>query len=321
MILQSFISKNLSLNSKRFLSSNILCAYGWEAADPRTRSGKTFGNSLLDGKTWKQMDVNVRLVLTSSLCYVKDGMENLPIDLQSSPTLNGNYFLHKLAYDSTLETLKTGLLIPDKNLNPSMTIFNREKYDFICPLPSSKGPASTNNLAIANTISAAFRHHYNTSTDFRVQQLITKFQPMTIKSTATPKALRKHSDAPRQMHYDSMCVNEDAVKQGMIKDSKILLYDDVFTWGNTSEAARNLLLFEGAAEVDVITCFCTGKLCRSSIYDRLIQDKNSKEAYVLKKSTLIKKFDLCWNGQNGIQEWKRQIESLCRYPCSRLDLQ
>lgn len=69
----------------------------------------------------------------------------------------------------------------------------------------------------------------------------------------TSRSIRRNPDAPRIMHYDTLSV--DKAFAGDVQGKSILLYDDVFTWGNTSEAARNLLLLLGASEVDVLTYF------------------------------------------------------------------
>ena len=73
---------------------------------------------------------------------------------------------------------------------------------------------------------------------------INRHSPMAIKSTKTNRYDRMNRDAPRLMHYDTMSV-ESALASD-VKGKSILLYDDVFTWGNTSEAAR----------YDIETCLC-----------------------------------------------------------------
>ena len=55
--------------------------------------------------------------------------------------------------------------------------------------------------------------------------------------------MRNAKDAPRKLHISTMLLNEKF--KGSIKGKRILLWDDVVTWGNTSEGARNLLLLAG----------------------------------------------------------------------------
>ena len=137
--------------------------------------------------------------------------------------------------------------------------------------------------------------------------LIQRFQPMACKSTKEDRNIRRSRDAPRIMHYDNMRLDPEFLNDGFIKGKSILLYDDVFHWGNTSEAARNLLLMAGAPEVDVLTCSCTGDSFRSSFYER-INDLSNKESFKSQKGSLITKEHISWIGQTNMKEWHQNIK-------------
>ena len=83
-----------------------------------------------------------------------------------------------------------------------------------------------------------------------VAEMVLRVQPLKIKSTKLPKSVRNAKDAPRKLHLSTMLLNNDFMND--IAGKSILLWDDVVTWGNTSEGARNLLLLAGTI---VILCW------------------------------------------------------------------
>jgi phosphoribosylpyrophosphate synthetase len=194
------------------------------------------------------------------------------------------------------------------------TIFHR-KYDIICPLPSSKGPASDSNMRCAMMLSKAFGGGMNNGPP--VEFAINRHSPLLTKSTQTSAEIRRNIDAPRIMHFSTMSVEKSLLSS--IKGKKILLYDDVITWGNTSEAARNLLLILGASEVDVFCVFGTGPSLQQNVYEfepgndsltaeELICSSNMSPKYFkLKENTDLKKHILCWEGQKNLKEWNEHF--------------
>ena len=66
-------------------------------------------------------------------------------------------------------------------------------------LPSSKGPASKSNLAVAQVIESALNDNVSSA---HLMHLIQRFQPMAWKSTMEDRNIRRSRDAPRIMHYD-----------------------------------------------------------------------------------------------------------------------
>lgn len=183
-------------------------------------------------------------------------------------------------------------------------VFDR-KYQVVCPLPSSKGPPSKANSDVAKTMAATLNHFP------QVLNLIVRHRPMHIKSTELDRSTRARVDAAKLIHYDNISVDPLYVKD--IKGMSILLYDDVFNWGNTS--ARNLLLLLGAAEVDVLTCFSTGPVFRATTYGcsldsndipSVISDplKMSKDLFSLTGHTLVEKEFLKWpHHQETMKQW------------------
>jgi hypoxanthine phosphoribosyltransferase len=312
--------KKLLLNTYRSYPINrcisTFCQFGWEANDPRCVSGVTVGSSLLDGNyrtVWEHLDVSVRVALVSSLSFVKGilvylckgGESNLPRGLMRPFTSDG-HFLNRFIYDAIDASIK-GSFNSESLENPTQTIFHR-KYDFICPLPCSTGPPSRNNMAVTETIAKILTETGRVkSSPLSIMPFIERFQPMKTKSTAEDRNVRRSPDAPRIMHFDNMRVDPAYTKDGLLKGRSILLYDDVFTWGNTSEAARNLLLMEGAAEVDVLTVFCTGDMFRSSTYNR-ISEGFTMDSYKLKKSLVVSKEPLSWVGQKNLKEWHQNMK-------------
>jgi hypothetical protein len=284
-----------------------LCAMGWQAREARTRSGWTVGNALFDGNyrtSWEHYDVSVRQAMTSSLAYVKGGKDKLPNNLMIPMTTDGRFLHHYIqdvmgASRSQCERLRSVL-----KGRPTQTIFSR-KYDIICPLPSSKGQAAIGNQRITQSMAMALGIT-------AVEPLILRFRPMAVKSTDTDRPLRVDRDAPRLMHYSNMMVNKEFV--GDIRGASILLYDDVFTFGNTAEAARNLLLLLGAAEVDVMVCFATGLLYKSTEYgiDRLPDGIDVATALTSSDHMSPELFELvdCRTEQKDVLKWHSHQETL-----------
>ena len=122
------------------------------------------------------------------------------------------------------------------------------------------------------------------------------------------------SDAERLSQFESLLVNPQYAKD--IKGMRILLYKDVFNRGNLSEAARNLLLFLGAAEVDVVACFSAGQAHRSAIYslkpelkgtaEELLTNESrmTKDLFILQDSEYFMKRMLMWGDQKwSLRKW------------------
>ena len=239
-----------------------LCQIGWQFADNRVASRLCVGNALFDGDyrtSWEFYRVPQRLALVSSLSYLKGGETNLPRGLMIPTSSDGRY-LHALAHDVISET--------KHNLNSvtfphdMQSVFHRA-YDVIVPLPSSKGPASPPNNDICRVISRALGGVNDAGPP--IEHVIKRTRPMLVKSTKADRSTRRNPDAPRLMHFGTMSIEPSLLDS--IKNQKILLYDDVYTWGNTSEAARNLLLLAGASEVDILTVFSTGPMSRAATYE------------------------------------------------------
>jgi len=277
-----------------------LCLFGWQTRDLRTKSALSIGNALMDGNyrtSWDHYDVPTRQAMVSSLAYLK-GTDSLPPGLLV-PLTNDGRFLRSYVHDC-IQASKDGL----SGLSSQVTIFHRS-YDVICPLPSSKGPASKSNSEVAHVIAKVLQTP--------ICHFIVRRSPMTIKSTLTNRTLRTDPDAPRLMHYDSMQIDKTYLKN--VKGSSVLLYDDILTWGNTSEAARNLLLLAGAEKVDVITCFSTGPVFRSAEY-QLNSEKDLTECqsvdFELVNSTLVEKGLLKWTTQKSLKEWHELVSQYTR---------
>lgn len=167
------------------------------------------------------------------------------------------------------------------------SVFTRE-YDFVVPLPSSQGPASENNTQVAALVAKAFR----AKTLEAVQRVKPKLQ-----TSLTHPALRKRLDAPRLMHFDSMRVNPESLTA--LRGARVLLYDDIVTYGSTSEAGRNLLLLAGAARVDTIFAFSMGPHLQTAVYDfvegmsqeKLVAESPSPNNFVLKSALVVPKLE------------------------------
>ncbi len=81
------------------------------------------------------------------------------------------------------------------------TVLHRE-YDVVCPLPSSRGPASKPNVEVAEVIARSFGPVGGDGGPAVSISLVQRVQLMLRKSTATDKWTRQQSDSPRLMHYD-----------------------------------------------------------------------------------------------------------------------
>lgn len=175
------------------------------------------GNNLFSGdyrSEWEFYKPAQRLAMTSCLAELK-GSDNLPRGTVG-PFITEGLLLKHLISEVVEESVSNHEAV--KN-----TVFNRT-YDFIIPLPSSKGRASSSNLVAANTIASGFSATERTP---KLVHGIKRFVPMTTKSTKTIRTIRSDEDAPRLMHFNSMCIDEDFFDA--VKGSSILLYDDVET--------------------------------------------------------------------------------------------
>jgi hypothetical protein len=246
--------------------------------------------------------------MSSSLAFLKGGADQLPRGVVLPLTVDGR-FIRRYASD-TIKASRDNMHLLNRPDSSFETVFQRQ-YHIVCPLPSSKGPASPSNMALATTIASSL----TSSPAAAVHSLVLRHRPMETKSTSTDRFVRMDKDAPRNMHFDTIVIDKQYLTE--IHGASILLYDDVFTWGNTSEAARNLLLMLGAAEVDVLTCFATEPAYRSSIYDLtddagasgvsdIVSDAKlmGKEKFQLKQSTFCEKHILGWHqSQESFKAW------------------
>jgi hypothetical protein len=192
------------------------------------------------------------------------------------------------------------------------TVFDADThYDCICPLPSSKGQASEPNISFSKVLAKCFG-------DIPVKHLILRSAPMKVKSTRLSASVRRSPDATRQIHYDTLDINPEL--RNWIQGKSILMYDDVCTWGNTSEAVRNLLLIMGAEQVDLITAFSTGPIMYASEYafkaptDSKMDLKDyltgsgrlkapTKELFEMVSRQAVEKHILTWDSQPNEKSW------------------
>lgn len=289
-----------------------LVQIGWEIVDGRCKNGFSHGLAIFDGKyrsSWDFYKVPQRLAMVSSLAYLKEG--KLPPGLMIPMTMDGRYLKHYIP-DVIRESMiqRKHLQMPFDHKS-GMTVLDK-RYDVVCPLPSSRGPPSVPNREISQIIAKALGGPSTNDNGPHVEELICRHSPMTVKSTSTPRYVRTNPDAPRLMHFDNMSISGEHVES--IKGQSILLYDDVVTWGNTSEAARNLLLLAGAAQVDCMSCLSTGDVMRAAQYERdaTFKDGNSttttaeSEKFKLVHSQLVGKEYLRWGEiQPDINTWHR----------------
>jgi hypothetical protein len=298
-----------------------LSQIGWSFVD--RRCGPCVGTSVFDGDyrlSWDFYHLSQRIAMVSCLAYLNGGKENLPPNLVSPRSEDGRY-LHGLTRDvlrESLHQLRMGRLAPSSHQETVLS----SQYDAICPLPSSKGPASAANIAMAKTIASSLSPvHKSDGGPPVVLPFVVRHTPMPSKSTKTPKFIRADRDAPRIMHFDTMSLEPSLVDS--IRGKSMLLYDDVITWGNTSEAARNLLILAGASRVDVITIFSTGPLMRGAEYEYLgsspdtdgfkqrIKEQSSpkltKEDFRLLSSHLAQKDLLPWSEQSDHKSWHTSL--------------
>ncbi len=121
--------------------------------------------------------------------------------------------------------------------------------------------------------------------------------------------IRRSKSAVSDMHLSNMAINPALFDS--IKGRSILLYDDVVKYGNTSEAARNLLLLAGAKAVDVVTVFATGPLIRPvtlTLANEMAQDKFRKgladsSMYHVVSHSVVEKMELVWPEQPNLKTW------------------
>jgi predicted amidophosphoribosyltransferase len=216
---------------RRLHSNRIFCTLGWSCKDYRSKSKLYIGNALLCGgeniQDWNHFDVPQKQTLHSALDFLK-GRDS------SSETETLDFLANVIG--NSVENTPEG----------KCTIFQRQ-YDVICPIPSSKGPVSIPNLKTAQMLSKSLLAQP------QIELLVNRHRPMKLKSEMTDKSVRMEIDAPRKLHYSSMSIESSLLNS--IRGKKILLYDDIIAWGNVTEAARNLLLILGAAEVDVFCVF------------------------------------------------------------------
>jgi predicted amidophosphoribosyltransferase len=286
-----------------------LSLIGWNFKDSRTAQ-VCVGNSLLDGDyrtSWEYFNVPQRIALSSSLAFVKGGIDKIPRGLSFPGSADGMILKHLVADMTNESRLQSKNLVADEDV--STTIFS-EVYDVIVPLPSSTGKASLPNIEVANAVSVGLGGQAGPPIDF----LVNRVKPMTVKSTKTVRQKRREKDAAKQMHFGNMSLERSCFES--IKGKSILLYDDVITWGNTSEAARNLLLLAGAKKVDVLTVFSTGPMIRAAKYtvlpdlnlvDVLCSQEPNLEHFQLEKSYLVEKNTIQWNGQETMKIWHENL--------------
>lgn len=308
-----------------------LALTGWSFDEPRDEVNQIgCGSALLDGDyrtSWPHFGVPQQYALAGTLAYLKGGLEGLPKGVTFPPSADGRVAC-TLLHDIVVASREA---IANKNsssepMYPEHTIFDRS-YDLIVPLPSSGGPgASESNKTAAVAVASAFAPIVGGDGAPPVEEAILRVQPMKVKSTKTDRNLRKHRDAARQLHFSNMLVSQALVDQ--LKGLHILLWDDVCTWGNTSEAARNLLLIAGAARVDVLTAFSTGPITRAYTYSVTgnlnqspavkspviagnVGDQPNLESYKQEASVLVSKELMEWETtQKGpLREWHDALGS------------
>lgn len=245
----------------------------WEFCEPRDRTdGVACGSALLDGDyrtSWPHFSVAQHLALAAVLAYLKGGVDALPRGVIMPPVDDGR-LPHALIYDM----IRHARAMSEAPTYPAHHIFQRH-YDLVVPLPSSKGPAaSVSNTDMARVVSRALSPVEGGDGGPPVSSLVLRTIPLKTKSTALPQGIRQARDAPRKLHLSSMRLDADEKTEEAVRGASILLWDDVVTWGNTSEGARNLLLLAGAARVDVVSAFGTGPVMRAATY-RLAEGRDA----------------------------------------------
>ena len=215
--------RKLLIFAKTYSTSKPLSLTGWNFEESRASNGICIGNALLDGDyrtSWEYFGVPQRLSLFSSLAYVKGGIENLPRGSSFHGSADGMILKHLIVDVCAESKVLAGNL--NTNNGITHTVFDQH-YDVICPIPSSKGPASIPNLEVAKAVSFGL----SGSAGPPSEMLVRRVKPMTTKSTKTAKETRRHMDAPKMMHFDNMSLEPALYKD--IQGKKILLYDDVMT--------------------------------------------------------------------------------------------
>jgi hypothetical protein len=158
--------------------------------------------------------------------------------LRENPTLQQIQLAEIGEFDDWLrEKVILENLLKEKNLKKKRMDFkrlcsSRRKLSNI--LGTLWLPATASNIECANMLSKAFG---GVPVEFVVNR---RFHLCRSKRSNTSAEIRQNKDAPRIMHYSTLSIEPSLMN--CVKNKKILLYDDVITWGNVSEAARNLLL-------------------------------------------------------------------------------
>ncbi|CAD7970823.1 unnamed protein product [Amoebophrya sp. A25] len=263
------------------------CLTGWSFDDNRDQvSGLVVGNALLDGdyrSSWPHFRASQQLGLANTLAYLKGGFDELPRSVIEPPT-SGPHLPETLVYEMIRESRRAAQArfrnVSDSTASqsdeiessyPKETVFSR-MYDMICPLPSSKGVASNANHRMAHVVARAFGSSLEDN-DQTISfgehpvslALCRRKHPMECKSTKLDRDKRQNRDAPRLLHFSTMALDKQACKD--LYGRCVLMWDDVVTWGNTSEAVRNLLLLAGAARVDILSAFSTGPAMNTYVYE------------------------------------------------------
>lgn len=297
---------------------------GWCFDEPRDSLNQIgCGAALLDGDdrtSWPHFGVPQQYALAGTLAFLKGGLDGLPKGVTFPPAADGRLAC-TLLFDVITASREASKKMVESGLPmyPEHTIFDRS-YDLLVPLPSSVGPgASENNKTAAMAVSSAFSPVIGGDGGPPIEEAVLRVQKMKVKSTKTDRNLRKHRDAPRQLHFSNMLLSKALVDQ--IQGQRILLWDDVCTWGNTSEAARNLLLIAGASRVDVITAFSTGPVTRAHTYSvnenptdsplvvGQVGDTPDKNNYEQKASILVSKELIEWEvtEKGPLREWHEAL--------------
>jgi hypothetical protein len=282
--------------------------YGWSFKE--TRVGLACGNALFDGDyrtSWPHFGAVQQMALSATLSSLKGGIESLPRGVVLPP-VDDSRLPHAMVFDVIQKSRELAAALKDPEY-PQASVFTRS-YDVVAPLPSSKGLASHSNVLMAKAVSKAFTDSGGDAGP-PIEHLVLRRSPLPVKSTKLQRDVRNRRDAARLIHFDTMSLNPQC--KSAIRGAKILLWDDVMTWGNTSDAARNLLLLGGAAQVDTITAFNTGQMARAHEYvvaegmdpeQVLFAESPNKESFSLKSVQFLEKVVIDWNEEaHSIKQW------------------
>lgn len=111
------------------------------------------------------------------------------------------------------------------------------KFDIIIPIPSS----SAYNIGKGNKLLVE-----RLAKDLNIQNGVNILQ--RIKTVKSSHLCNSHDERPTETdHYNSIICNT------RIDGKKVLLFDDIYTQGNTSRACNKRILEKGASEVTLIT--------------------------------------------------------------------